>query len=202
MQIYQIFTRLFGNQNMTRTPHGTMEENGVGKMNDITATVLNRIHDMGFTHVWFTGIVRHATTTDYTQYDIPRQHPAIVKGKAGSPYAITDYYDVDPDLAVQVPKRMNEFEALVKRTHKAEAIQYLNQYSNETAQQMLSRWKQLAIFLIVRYNDMAVKPVKNGQFTRTKTGLGSRVKRPGFPASYAKEIVRRTGDKYLVPSEK
>ena len=117
MQIYQIFTRLFGNQNMTRTPHGTMEENGVGKMNDITTTVLNRIHDMGFTHVWFTGIVRHATTTDYSNYGIPCQHPAIVKGKAGSPYAITDYYDVDPDLAVQVPKRMDEFEALVKRTH-------------------------------------------------------------------------------------
>ena len=86
-------------------------------MNDITTTGLNRIHDMGFTHVWFTGIVRHATTTDYSTYGIPRQHPAIVKGKAGSPYAITDYYDVDPDLAVQVPKRMNEFEALVKRTH-------------------------------------------------------------------------------------
>ena len=119
MQIYQIFTRLFGNQNMTRMPHGTLEENGVGKMNDITTTVLNRIHDMGFTHVWFTGIVRHATTTDYSTYGIPRQHPAIVKGKAGSPYAITDYYDVDPDLAVQVPKRMNEFEALVKRTHEA-----------------------------------------------------------------------------------
>lgn len=119
MTIYQIFTRLFGNQNMTRTSHGTMEANGVGKMNDITTTVLNRIHDMGFTHVWFTGIVRHATTTDYSTYGIPRQHPAIVKGKAGSPYAITDYYDVDPDLAVQVPKRMNEFEALVKRTHKA-----------------------------------------------------------------------------------
>ena len=119
MQIYQIFTRLFGNQNMTRMPHGTMEENGVGKMNDITTTVLNRIHDMGFTHVWFTGIVRHATTTDYSTYGIPRQHPVIVKGKAGSPYAITDYYDVDPDLAWQVSKRMDEFDALVKRTHEA-----------------------------------------------------------------------------------
>lgn len=117
MIIYQIFTRLFGNQNMTRMPHGTMEENGVGKMNDITTNVLNRIHDMGFTHVWFTGIVRHATTPDYSNYGIPRQHPAIVKGKAGSPYAITDYYDVAPDLAVLVSKRMNEFEALVKRTH-------------------------------------------------------------------------------------
>ena len=135
MTIYQIFTRLFGNQNMTRTPHGTMEENGVGKMNDITTTVLNRIHDMGFTHVWFTGIVRHATTTDYSTYGIPRQHPAIVKGKAGSPYAITDYYDVDPDLAVQVPKRMNEFEALVKRTHEAGMKVIIDFVPNHVARQ-------------------------------------------------------------------
>lgn len=135
MTIYQIFTRLFGNQNMTRTPHGTMEENGVGKMNDITTTVLNRIHGMGFTHVWFTGIVRHATTTDYSTYGIPQQHPAIVKGKAGSPYAITDYYDVDPDLAVQVPKRMDEFEALVKRTHKAGMKVIIDFVPNHVARQ-------------------------------------------------------------------
>ena len=135
MQIYQIFTRLFGNQNMTRTPHGTLEENGVGKMNDITTTVLNRIHDMGVTHVWFTGIVRHATTTDYSTYGIPHQHPAIVKGKSGSPYAITDYYDVDPDLAVQVPKRMDEFEALVKRTHKAGMKVIIDFVPNHVARQ-------------------------------------------------------------------
>ena len=145
MTIYQIFTRLFGNQNMTRTPHGTMEENGVGKMNDITTTVLNRIHDMGFTHVWFTGIVRHATTTDYSTYGIPRQHPDIVKGKAGSPYAITDYYDVDPDLAVQVPKRMDEFEALVKRTHKAGMKVIVDFVPNHVARQYHSICKLQAV---------------------------------------------------------
>ena len=145
MTIYQIFTRLFGNQNMTFTPHGTMEENGVGKMNDITTTVLNRIHDMGFTHVWFTGIVRHATTPDYSNYGIPRQHPSIVKGKAGSPYAITDYYDVDPDLAVQVPKRMNEFEALVKRTHKAGMKVIIDFVPNHVARQYHSICKPQAV---------------------------------------------------------
>lgn len=145
MTIYQIFTRLFGNQNMNRTPHGTMEENGVGKMNDITTTVLNRIHDMGFTHVWFTGIVRHATTTDYSTYGIARQHPSIVKGKAGSPYAITDYYDVDPDLAVQVPKRMNEFEALVKRTHKAGMKVIIDFVPNHVARQYHSICKPQAV---------------------------------------------------------
>ena len=119
MIIYQIFTRLFGNRNTTRKEWGTIAENGCGKMADIDARVLRRIHDMGVTHVWFTGVVRHATQTDYTANGIPAQHAEIVKGRAGSPYAITDYYDVDPDLAVCVPNRMEEWEALIARTHAA-----------------------------------------------------------------------------------
>ena len=117
--IYQIFTRLFGNRNTSCKKDGTIAENGVGKMNDIDVVRLRKIHDMGFTHVWYTGVIRHATTTDYSRYGIPRQHACVVKGKAGSPYSITDYYDVDPDLAENVPERMAEFEALVQRTHKA-----------------------------------------------------------------------------------
>lgn len=88
-------------------------------MNDFDTMRLRKIHEMGFTHVWYTGLLRHATTTDYTQYGIPRQHASVVKGKAGSPYAIVDYYDIDPDLAVDVPNRMGEFEELVSRTHLA-----------------------------------------------------------------------------------
>ncbi len=117
--IYQVLPRLFGNKNLTRKHNGTLRENGVGKLNDFSTTVLDRIHDMGYTHVWYTGVIRHATATDYTSYGIPRQHPQVVKGKAGSPYAITDYYDIDPDLAVDVPHRMDEFEALIARTHEA-----------------------------------------------------------------------------------
>ncbi len=117
--VYQIFTRLFGNRNTTCKPNGTIEQNGSGKMNDIDAKVLRQIRAMGVSHVWFTGIIRHATQTDYSNHGIPRQHPDVVKGKAGSPYAITDYYDVDPDLAVDVDHRMEEFEQLVERTHKA-----------------------------------------------------------------------------------
>ena len=117
--VYQIFTRLFGNSNDTCKPNGTVEQNGCGKMNDIDAKVLRQIRAMGVSHVWFTGIIRHATQTDYSKHGIPRQHPDVVKGKAGSPYAITDYYDVDPDLATDVDSRMQEFEALVERTHKA-----------------------------------------------------------------------------------
>lgn len=117
--IYQMFTRLFGNNNTTRKPNGSLEENGVGKFNDIDASVLRRIKSLGCTHVWFTGVIRHATTHDYTTFGMPANHPAIVKGKAGSPYAITDYYDVDPDMAVNVQERMMEYERLIARTHKS-----------------------------------------------------------------------------------
>lgn len=117
--IYQVLPRLFGNRNSTCKKNGTLAENGVGKMNDFDTIRLRKIHEMGFTHVWYTGLLRHATTTDYTQYGIPRQHASVVKGKAGSPYAIVDYYDIDPDLAVDVPNRMGEFEELVSRTHLA-----------------------------------------------------------------------------------
>ena len=97
--IYQVLPRLFGNRNTTRKENGSIEENGCGKLNNFSDEVLARIHDMGFTHIWFTGVIRHATQTNYSSYGIPTQHAEVVKGKAGSPYAITDYYDIDPDLA-------------------------------------------------------------------------------------------------------
>ncbi|MCE7064419.1 alpha-amylase family protein [Dyadobacter sp. CY326] len=115
--IYQIFTRLFGNQNTTNKFYGSIAENGCGKFNDITETALGALKDFGVTHVWFTGVLEHATLTDYSQFGIEPDHPLIVKGIAGSPYAVKDYYDVDPDLAVDVPNRMKEFEQLVSRTH-------------------------------------------------------------------------------------
>ncbi len=117
--VYQVMTRLFGNTCTARIPNGTLAENGCGKMNDFDAAILESIRKLGVTHVWYTGVIRHASTTDYTSHGIPCQTPMVVKGKAGSPYAITDYYDVDPDLAVDVDHRMDEFLALVKRTHKA-----------------------------------------------------------------------------------
>lgn len=115
--VYQLLPRLFGNKNLTRKPNGSIEENGCGKFNDLDNKTLKRIRSLGVTHVWFTGVIRHATQTDYTAFNIPRQHPQVVKGRAGSPYAIADYYDVDPDLAVDVEHRMAEFEALLQRTH-------------------------------------------------------------------------------------
>ena len=133
--VYQVFTRLYGNRNTTCKENGTIEENGCGKFNDFTPAVLKKIREMGVSHVWFTGIIRHATQTDYSAYGIPRNHPAVVKGRAGSPYAITDYYDVDPDLAVDVSQRMAEFEQLVERTHKAGLKVIIDFVPNHVARQ-------------------------------------------------------------------
>ncbi len=115
--IYQLLPRLFTNTNSNCVPNGTIEQNGCGKLNDITETVLNSIATLGITHIWYTGVIEHATKTDYSRFGIRPDNPHIVKGNAGSPYAIKDYYDIDPDLAEKVPGRMKEFEALVKRTH-------------------------------------------------------------------------------------
>ena len=133
--IYQIFTRLYGNRNTTRKTWGTIEENGCGKMNDFTPVALKKIREMGVSHIWYTGVIRHATQTDYSAYGIPRQHPAVVKGVAGSPYAIADYYDIDPDLATVVDKRMEEFEQLVERTHKAGMKVIIDFVPNHVARQ-------------------------------------------------------------------
>ena len=119
MVIYQMMTRLFGNKVAANKPFGKIEENGVGKFNDITPQALQGIKDLGVTHVWYTGIVEHALQTDYSSAGIPLDDPDVVKGRAGSPYALKDYYDVNPDLATDVSNRMKEFDDLVDRTHRA-----------------------------------------------------------------------------------
>lgn len=115
--VYQVFTRLFGNTNTTNKPWGTLEENGVGKFNDFTDKALLEIKALGVTHMWYTGVPHHALINDYTEYGISNDDPDVVKGRAGSPYAVKDYYNVNPDLAVNPETRLEEFEALIARTH-------------------------------------------------------------------------------------
>ncbi len=117
--IYQVMTRLFGNDSLNNIYNGSITENGVGKFNDFTATALDSIHALGANYIWYTGVIAHASKTDYSAYGIPANHPGTVKGNAGSPYAIRDYYDVAPDLATNIDNRMNEFEELIKRTHES-----------------------------------------------------------------------------------
>lgn len=117
--IYQVLPRLFSNTCEHCIPFGSIEQNGVGKLNHFTPQVLSEIKSLGITHIWYTGVIEHATQTNYSEYGIRPNNPYVVKGKAGSPYAISDYYDIAPDLAEDVPNRMQEYEALVSRTHDA-----------------------------------------------------------------------------------
>ncbi|WP_240618869.1 alpha-amylase family protein [Alteromonas gracilis] len=117
--VYQVFTRLFGNTNSNNEPWGTIEKNGVGKFSDFTPQALNAIKSLGTSHIWYTGVPHHAVINDYTKYGISNDDPDVVKGRAGSPYAVKDYYNVNPDLADNPEKRLEEFEALIERTHAA-----------------------------------------------------------------------------------
>jgi glycosidase len=117
--VYQVFTRLFGNKNTNNKPWGTIEENGVGKFNDFTDKALQEIRDLGVSHIWYTGVPHHALIGDYTAIGLSNDDPDVVKGRAGSPYAVKDYYNVNPDLAVNPANRLQEFDSLILRTHKA-----------------------------------------------------------------------------------
>jgi glycosidase len=117
--VYQVFTRLFGNTNTTNKSWGTIEENGVGKFSDFTEKALQEIKDLGVTYIWYTGVPHHDVIKDYTEFGISNDDPDVVKGRAGSPYAVKDYYNVNPDLADNTANRLQEFEALIERTHKA-----------------------------------------------------------------------------------
>ncbi|MEG0890644.1 MAG: alpha-amylase family protein [Bacteroidales bacterium] len=117
--IYQLLLRVFGNTNDKCISNGSFQLNTSGKFSSITLPILQKIRELNVTHVWYTGIIEHATKTDFTKYGIKKDNPAIVKGEAGSPYAIKDYYDVNPYLADNISNRMAEFESLLERTHKS-----------------------------------------------------------------------------------
>ncbi|KLV07016.1 alpha-amylase [Photobacterium aquae] len=115
--VYQVFTRLFGNTETNNKAWGTSQENGVGKFNDFTNKALSEIKKLGVTHIWYTGVPHHALVADYEAYGIASDHPSVIKGRAGSPYAVKDYYNVNPDLAVDPANRLEEFQSLVERSH-------------------------------------------------------------------------------------
>lgn len=145
MIIYQLMPRWFTNCNEHCVAHGSIRQNGVGKMNDINETVLRSIKSLGATHVWYTGMLEHATATRYTRQGIKPCNPHVVKGKAGSPYAIRDYYDVCPDLAVKVKDRMAEFESLIERTHQTGLKAIIDFVPNHVAREYESDVKPVGV---------------------------------------------------------
>lgn len=143
--IYQVLPRLFGNKKNNNKKSGTIEENGCGKLNDFDTNALKSIKKIGITHIWYTGIIEHATKTNYSNYGIKQDHKAVVKGQAGSPYAIKDYYDIDPDLAENIKNRLSEYDSLVKRTHDCGLKIIMDFVPNHVARQYHSDAKPLEI---------------------------------------------------------
>lgn len=152
--IYQVLPRLFGNAKSSNKENGTLEENGVGKLSSFDNKGLKEIKNMGFTHIWYTGILEHASKTDYSEYGIIKDHPDVVKGVAGSPYAIRDYYDVTPDLADDPDSRLAEFDALVGRTHNAGLKMIIDFVPNHVARQYHSDAKPRRIKDLGEADDM------------------------------------------------
>ncbi len=116
-RIYQLFVRQFSNTNETRKPNGTLAENGVGKFSDLNDRALSSLREFGITHLWLLGVLRQATGTDYSSIGLPADDSDLLKGIAGSPFAIRDYFDVCPDYADNPARRLDEFRALLDRIH-------------------------------------------------------------------------------------
>ena len=162
--VYQVFTRLFGNTNQTNKPWGTMEENGVGKFNDFTDEALIGIKQLGVSHIWYTGVPHHAVINDYTDIGIAADDPDVVKGRAGSPYAVKDYYNVNPDLAVEPANRLAEFEALVARTHKHGMKVIIDIVPNHVARNYQSLSKPHGVSDFGENDDTSVEYARDNSF--------------------------------------
>ncbi len=154
--IYQLLVRLFGNTNTQNKLFGSIEENGCGKFNHINDKVLIALKDFGISHIWLTGILEHATCTDYSQFGIAPDKPETVKGKAGSPYAVKDYFDVDPDLAEDIPHRIIEFESLLTRIHDHGLKAIIDFIPNHVARQYFSNQKPPQIINLGEKDDKSI----------------------------------------------
>jgi glycosidase len=154
--IYQVLPRLFGNTSNVNVKAGTIFENGCGKFNHFTFEALHGIKELGATHIWLTGIIEHATTTKYESFGIEPDAPQLVKGRAGSPYAIKDYYDVDPDLAENVADRMDEFHQLVDRIHRSGMKVIIDFVPNHVARHYVSDSKSDDVFDLGHSDDVSV----------------------------------------------
>ncbi|MCC3156160.1 alpha amylase C-terminal domain-containing protein [Hymenobacter sp. 15J16-1T3B] len=202
--VYQMMVRLFGNQKTVNKPYGTLQENGVGKFNDITDKALQEIKKLGASHVWYTGVLEHATMTDYSKFGIAVDDADVVKGRAGSPYAVKDYYDVSPDLAVSVPKRMQEFEALVKRTHANGLKVFIDFIPNHVARSYKSDAKPAGVVDLGEKDDKtkAFAPGNNFYYLPGKTfvvptgadPLGPAAKGPKEDGKYQEMPAKATGN--------
>jgi len=162
--VYQVFTRLFGNTNTINKPWGTIEENGVGKFSDFTKKALKEIKDLGVTHIWYTGVPHHALINDYAEYGISNDDSDVVKGRAGSPYAVKDYYNVNPDLAENPENRLQEFKALIDRTHKAGLKLIIDIVPNHVARNYMGKSTPKGLESFGASDDTSVEYARDNNF--------------------------------------
>ena len=143
--VYQMMFHLWGNQNTQVKRHGSAAENGVTKFKDLSSKGLQALKKKGYSHLYTTGILEHATMEDFTAFGSPLDHPQVVKGRAGSPFAIKDYYDVNPFLADKPADRMQEFAAMLDRVHKADLKLVLDFVPNHLARAYSSDQKPAGV---------------------------------------------------------
>ena len=179
--VYQVFTRLFGNTNSTNLPWGTLEQNGVGKFADFTPEALAAIKAMGVSHIWYTGVPHHALVRDYTAVGISNDDPDVVKGRAGSPYAVKDYYNVNPDLALDPANRLQEFDALIARTHQHGMKVVIDIVPNHVARAYQSRSNPDGVTDFGANDNTSVEYARDNNFYYVPE---QPFKVPAFPDSY------------------
>ena len=143
--VYQMMFHLWGNQNTDVKRNGSAAENGVTKFKDLSSKGLQALKKKGYSHLYTTGILEHATMEDFTAFGSPLDHPQVVKGRAGSPFAIKDYYDVNPFLADKPADRMQEFAAMLDRVHKADLKLVLDFVPNHLARAYSSDQKPAGV---------------------------------------------------------
>ena len=180
--VYQVFTRLYGNKETTNKPWGTLEENGVGKFVHFTDDALASIRELGTTHIWYTGVPHHGVIRDYTDFGISNDDPDVIKGRAGSPYAVKDYYTVNPDLAVDPANRLEEFEALIERTHKHDMKVIIDIVPNHVARNYESIARPEGVADFGENDDTSVEYARDNNFYYV---VGEDFKVPESPEGYA-----------------
>ncbi|MGZ5538640.1 MAG: alpha-amylase family glycosyl hydrolase [Chthoniobacterales bacterium] len=193
IRIYQLFVRLFSNTNETRKQNGTLAENGVGKFNDINDAALDSLRAMGFTHIWLTGVLQQATGTDYSSIGQPADDPNLLKGIAGSPYAIKDYFDVCPDYAERPEHRLDEFKSLLDRIHRHEMKALIDIVPNHVARCYASDVKPDLDFGAHDDKSMFFAPQNNFFYLKPGNG-GPPLRLPGGIFAPEKEHGRVTGN--------
>lgn len=164
MNIYQLFVRTFGNKNTAPIFDGDRSQNGCGTFANINDNALESLKALGITHIWLTGVIRHSSMTAYPELGIKSTNPQITKGKAGSPYSIMDYYDIDPDLAVNPQNRMEEFEETLNRIHEKGMKVIMDFIPNHLAREYKSLCKPFDVEEFGEYDNKNVSFAKDNNF--------------------------------------